>query len=962
MIKNMHWLRVKGKRLLTIFVAVVIYAVLLIANAVSLPHMTLLLSLSYGFSAFIALAFLAVGALVWLYARDRLVAMVLFCFSCTAMVPFALETAAVAGDQFFTKLSGVCASLALMLCSVLLLLFPRNYLEISVPANIERLSRTPAVSRRLLLVRCYAVFIFAYCIVGNFFSLLNARLYALPTWQNIFVSIYSGIVLVSTLITVFISYYQSSLRERQQLRLFVSGVVLSLGPFLVLTILPEVLHPSAYVVDPQLSTLSVLLLPLSLGYSILRYQILVLDAYVRRAVAWLVGIIFLAVLCYLVVTLSSFLLNSTITQTVIYVAAFSAVLAPCAWWAAKAITERLFFNELRYYRRIIESPALPIDGVLSVEDVSRLFTLAATQTFETPQVCLFALDEGTGSYCASPPIKEDSADENRQRLLDHLLTALKSSRKEYRDCLDVQLPAIERIACAQKPLLLSAVVGTKKEFPGGLDRYLVSDSSLANDLLLVPVRAQGRMIGLLVLGERGDQQPYAGPDFEIIQLILTRFSSLLETARLYARANQHAALLNSLYQASTMVGTTFQSVEEVASIYASVAASAALAGAEIWLYDQKKSVLRSATAVGSGPYLTHLDTLEPRQELDWYPWFYEARDNPHDAESAPSLDGPPCLTQAPDFPYAWLPLQNGEQRVGLLVLTYARPHFFLKEETHVLEMFANQCASALENARITMALRLAYERQKELDALKDQFIATASHELRTPLTAVQGYIELLGEYNTSLSTEERANFITRAGRGCDELTLLVENILDASRVRIDVENVRLQSISLRESVAHVLEILEAMTRREGRVMQVDIVPSTYVISDNMRLRQVLLNLVSNALKYSPPGSGVEITSEVHPLYVIVRVCDHGLGVPLEDQQRLFERFVRLERDMNSPTRGAGLGLYICKQLVEAMGGRIWVESSGREGDGSVFAFTLLRVQAQQEQIESGSQSDLSLPL
>jgi len=128
MIKNMHWLRVKGKRLLTIFVAVVIYAGLLIANAVSLPHMTLLLSLSYGFSAFIALAFLAVGALVWLYARDRLVALVLFCFSCTAMVPFALETVAVAGDQIFTKLSGVCASLALMLCSVLLLLFPRNYL------------------------------------------------------------------------------------------------------------------------------------------------------------------------------------------------------------------------------------------------------------------------------------------------------------------------------------------------------------------------------------------------------------------------------------------------------------------------------------------------------------------------------------------------------------------------------------------------------------------------------------------------------------------------------------------------------------------------------------------------------------------------------------------------------------------------------------------------------------------
>src|SRR6266487_4897424 len=617
MIRVIRWLRVKGKRLLTISIVVAIYASLLVAHALRLSHMTLLLSLSYGFAAFIALAFLAVGAFVWLYARDRVLAFVLLCFSCTAMAPFAAETAAVSGDQFFSKLSTVCASLAVMLCAILLLLFPRNYLELSPSANKERLSEISGLRRRLLIVRCYALFIFTYGILASVFSALNPESQHLQTWRDEFISLYFVVVLLCILVTIFVSYYQSSLRERQQLRLFAIGVALAFVPFLFLTLLPEVMNPHAYLVDPQLSTLSVLLLPLSLGYSILRYQILVFDAYVRRAVAWLVGIIFLAVLCYLVVTLSSFLLNSTITQTVIYVAAFSAVLAPCAWWAAKAITERLFFNELRYYRRIIESPALPIDGVLSVEDVSRLFTLAATQTFETPQVCLFALDEGTGSYCASPPIKEDSADENRQRLLDHLLTALKSSRKEYRDCLDVQLPAIERIACAQKPLLLSAVVGTKKEFPGGLDRYLVSDSSLANDLLLVPVRAQGRMIGLLVLGERGDQQPYAGPDFEIIQLILTRFSSLLETARLYARANQHAALLNSLYQASTMVGTTFQSVEEVASIYASVAASAALAGAEIWLYDQKKSVLRSATAVGSGPYLTHLDTLEPRQELDW---------------------------------------------------------------------------------------------------------------------------------------------------------------------------------------------------------------------------------------------------------------------------------------------------------------------------------------------------------
>lgn len=959
--RGTYWLRVKGKRLLTILVVVAICALLLITDALHLSHMTFLLSLSYGFSAFIALAFLAVGAFVWLYARNRVVAFLLLCFSSTAMVPFATETAAVLNNQFFAKISSICASLALMLCALLLLLFPRNYLVVSTSANIERPSEVSGLRRPLLIVRSYALFIFTYGVLTSFFSALISEAQSLLTWQGELKSIYYIVVLVGILVTILVSYYQSSLRERQQLRLFAIGVVLAIVPFLFLTVLPEIINPNASLVDPQLSTLSVLLLPLSLGYSILRYQLLVLDAYVRRAIAWLMGIVFLAVLSYLIVTFSNFLLKGTITQTVIVVAAFSAILAPCAWWAAKISTDRLFFDELRHYRRIIDAANLPLDRAMNVAEAARLFTLAVTQTFEVSHVCLFVLNEGAGAFDIAPPLRPDLEDEGRRQMLHTLLQTLKSSNQEYRTALPKQQLAIERIAAAQRPLLLSEAAETKR-VPRGLDSYFVTSAPGDNDPLLVPVRVQGRMIGLLVLGEREDQQPYAGPDFDVIWLLLARFSTLLETARLYARANEHAELLNKLYRASAMSGTTFQSVEEVASIYASVASSATLTSAELWLYDKKKNVLSSITVVGSGPYLTNLDTLKPVQELDWHSWFYEGCNTGQTEQNARSTD-PPCLLQKmSDLPYAWLPLQDTEQRVGLLTLTYAQSHFFLKEEMHVLEMFAVQCASALANAKMTMELRQAYERQKELDHLKDEFISTASHELRTPLTAVQGYIELLGEYNPILTESRRADFITKARLGCDELALLVGNIMDASRVRIDAENVQLQAISLHESAIHVAEILEGVTRREQRSLQVDISPTLQVMADDLRLRQVLLNLISNALKYSPPGSTIELTTEASPAYVTVRLRDHGLGVPRGDQQRLFERFMRLERDMNSPARGAGLGLYICKQLVEAMGGRIWVESSGREGDGSVFAFTLRRVEQQKLTGASGSHPDVSLPL
>ncbi|MFL5624927.1 MAG: sensor histidine kinase, partial [Ktedonobacteraceae bacterium] len=448
----------------------------------------------------------------------------------------------------------------------------------------------------------------------------------------------------------------------------------------------------------------------------------------------------------------------------------------------------------------------------------------------------------------------------------------------------------------------------------------------------------GKLIGLLMLGERGDHQQYAGPDFEAIYLLFSRFSPVLETARLYEKANRHAAILNTLYTGSTMALSAFTSVEEVASAYTKVAAEAAMAGAEVWLYREGDNRLYCAARQSTGPRLTCQETLFPAQVLDWTSRFYEGESS-QNYQGVPA-DVPPCLMQPPGFPFAWLPLQKGQQQIGLLALTYGRPHLFSHEEKRILEMFAVQCAHALENTRMTIELRAAYERQQELDRLKDQFIATASHELRTPLTAVQGYLELLATYAESLSPETRSDFIGKANRGCDELNLMVGNIMDASHVQIDAQNVQLSKLQLTQPVQHVLEILEAMIRHENRAVQVDVAPDVYVMADTMRLRQVLLNLVSNALKYSPGGSSIEISAKSHDELVILSVRDYGAGIPPEDQGRLFERFMRLERDMNSTVRGAGLGLYISKQLIEAMGGHIWLESSGVPDEGSTFAFTL----------------------
>jgi signal transduction histidine kinase len=214
---------------------------------------------------------------------------------------------------------------------------------------------------------------------------------------------------------------------------------------------------------------------------------------------------------------------------------------------------------------------------------------------------------------------------------------------------------------------------------------------------------------------------------------------------------------------------------------------------------------------------------------------------------------------------------------------------------------------------------------------------------------VQGYIELLCEHYDSISPETQIEFLKKARAGCDDLNLMVNNIIDVHLVPGDVARIRLHPISLHLAILHVLEMLNATIQRERRSITIYIQSELSVYADGLRLRQILLNLMSNALKYSAPGTRIEISALRDDMDVHVSVRDYGLGVPSEKQRHIFDRFMRLERDMNSPVRGAGLGLYICQQFVNALGGRIWVESSGISGEGCVFTFILRYASLDQSQ-------------
>jgi signal transduction histidine kinase len=297
------------------------------------------------------------------------------------------------------------------------------------------------------------------------------------------------------------------------------------------------------------------------------------------------------------------------------------------------------------------------------------------------------------------------------------------------------------------------------------------------------------------------------------------------------------------------------------------------------------------------------------------------------------------------------PLIAGNTPVGLLILARSlnggaqQKKAFAMADLPQAQDFAEQAAIVFTNAQLYQQLRNAHQHLQELDQLKDQFMITASHELRTPLTAVHGYLELLAEHGGNISLQQQQEFLQKARRGCDELVLLLNNVMDASRLEIEagLRPAHLQQVDVEEEVWGVLDLIEPQLTQERREVHVYIPHNLFVKADPVRLRQVLLNLSVNALKYSEPGTSITITARTvfdNTPGVIISITDQGKGIKLQDQARLFQRFVRLENDLNSIVRGSGLGLYISRRLIEAMDGKIWIESSGIPGAGSTFHFQL----------------------
>ncbi len=259
---------------------------------------------------------------------------------------------------------------------------------------------------------------------------------------------------------------------------------------------------------------------------------------------------------------------------------------------------------------------------------------------------------------------------------------------------------------------------------------------------------------------------------------------------------------------------------------------------------------------------------------------------------------------------------------------------------------AQKQALAAEHERILAQERerqvsIGYEQQRQINEMKDQFLLNVSHELRTPMTVLGGSLELLKDYSDMLEPVERQRVLTEALASQEALADLIKRVVDATTVVSDIPRPQPEATCVSHLLQEVVATLPP-SDVEAYTICLDVPVQIIVWADPLLLRQVLHQVFSNIFKYVPKQTDIQIeTTQATPSSpVCLSIQDAGPGIPLQELPLLFEKFVRLKRDLASSTPGMGLGLYICKRLVEAMKGRIWAESSGREGEGSRVCLTL----------------------
>jgi signal transduction histidine kinase len=282
------------------------------------------------------------------------------------------------------------------------------------------------------------------------------------------------------------------------------------------------------------------------------------------------------------------------------------------------------------------------------------------------------------------------------------------------------------------------------------------------------------------------------------------------------------------------------------------------------------------------------------------------------------------------------PLLLGTEPIGMLSLSREGADAFTEEEVELVALLGRLVATAVQNIRAYEAERATVEELRRLSALRADFVSLVSHELRSPLAAVIGAARTLQERREELTAEQHDQLLSLIAGEAGRLTVLVADVLDTSRIEAGTFSYQFGEVDVASLIEDVVTTA-SVRQAEVSVRAVRAEPLPPVAGDRERLRQVLTNLIENALKYSAEGDTVEVSAQRDNRYVRISVSDRGPGIPGDQQQLIFQKFGRAGVEGGSKP-GTGLGLFIARSIAEAHGGTLTVQS--RRDGGATFTLSL----------------------
>jgi signal transduction histidine kinase len=304
-----------------------------------------------------------------------------------------------------------------------------------------------------------------------------------------------------------------------------------------------------------------------------------------------------------------------------------------------------------------------------------------------------------------------------------------------------------------------------------------------------------------------------------------------------------------------------------------------------------------------------------------------------------------------------MPLGHGDEVVGFVMLGDHRSGSYTKRDLNVLQAVSNELLIAVQNAlslhevkelnatlqqRIDVAtkeLRSSNNQLKHLDEVKDEFISMASHQLRTPLTSVKGYLSMVLDGDAGAVTPRQQTLLREAFNSSERMVRLIADFLNVSRLQTGKFTIDKKAIDFKNLVKQEVTNLELIAKTRGMKLRINVTDKDLpVVADEAKLQQVVMNFIDNAIYYSRPKGTIIINLERIKHSAVLTVVDTGIGVPEEEQTKLFHKFYRAKNARRQRPDGTGVGLFMARRVVEAHGGTIIFSS--REGKGSTFGFRM----------------------